>query len=194
MKITLLFLTKYDNISSVSEYIEISRERFQVLNELSLLSDFSFSVVQRAAISGTFTEQNISFYLISDEFNTSLRWWQEPVSVFEKVAVLEPNIIQLEGLDKPLNFRWLRRMVGDEVKIVGCHNGEDIWAQRNLWLQQFGLRVADGFIFQKKSETEAWIRAAVILPRQPLFILNAYGSPDQNEAEKLMHIYKELLN
>jgi len=193
MKLAFLYLDQPSNINSSSEYLKFYHDRHNHYVHLNKNDDFSIVITHRTSFQETITQDHISYYFIRDEFDSSLRWWQEPVSLFEPLAKINPDIIQIAGLSLPLNFRWLRRIVGDEIKIIGSHTGEEIWAQRNLWLQQFGLRVVDGFIFQKKSDIEPWLRTSVILPRQSIFIMNAYGSDDQSDNEKLTHIYQEML-
>lgn len=188
-----LYLDIPNKFSSPADYLKLNSERHMNSLLISERPDVQTSIVQRAEFNETYIQDTITYYFVRDGYGATLRWWQEPVSSFEILTKINPDLITIVGLNLPLNFRWLRRMVGEDSKIIGSHTGEEIWAQRNLWLQQFGLRVADGFIFQNKPDTEAWLRAAVILPRQPIYILNSFGLAEQTEAEKLKDIYQELL-
>jgi hypothetical protein len=192
MKLAFLYLDRPDTINTASDYLEHFNNHHTFYIELGREVNFSISITHRTSFQETITQDTIIYNFVRDEFDSVLRWWQEPASSFELLANIKADIIQIAGLNLPLNYRWLRRIIGDKTKIIGCHTGEDIWAQRNLWLQQFGLRVVDGFIFKKKSDAESWIRNAVILPKQSLFILNAYGTEDQNEIEKLRQIYLKI--
>ncbi len=193
MKLAFLYLDQPHDFKTPSGYLKLCQNRHEHFVHLIQKSNISIIITQRADFNETFTQNNITYYFTRDGYDPTLRWWQEPVASFELLADFKPDLVQIEKLSLPLNFRWLRRIVGEEVKIIGNHGGEDIWAQRNLWLQQFGLRVVDGFIFQKKADTEPWIRNSVILPRQPIFIMSSYGSEGQNEVEKLWRIYREIL-
>ena len=149
--------------------------------------------MQRASFKESYSLDNITYHFVCDGYHSSLLWWQEPVSSFELLADIKPDIIEIAGLNLPLNYRWLRRIVGEGIKIIGTHTGEDIWANRKIWLQQFGMRVVNGFIFQRKADAEPWIRTAVILPRQRVFILDTYGEKSQKNEEKLGDLYREIL-
>ena len=122
----------------------------------------------------------------------TLRWWQEPVEVFEHISEMQPDIIQVRGLDLPLQFRWLRRVVGNKIKIIGEHTGETIWASRNLWLQQFGLRVVDSFIFKNMKDVIAWTKASVILDKQPITEIKFSTKNPEAGAKSLLKFYNTL--
>jgi hypothetical protein len=84
-------------------------------------------------------------------------------------------------------------MIGKEAVIIGQHMGEDIWANRNLWLQQFGLRPVDGFIFHHKEEEYHWTRASVILSKQPIFEIARSPIKVDIKADQLKSIYNNIL-
>jgi len=193
MHLAIFYLNGRDKFSTSTNYIELNEDRHQHLTHISQQPDISISIVQRASFNETYNRDNLTYQFVRDEYQSSLLWWQEPASSFELLADIKPDLVEIAGLNLPLNFRWLRRIVGERIKIIGTHTGEDIWANRKIWLQQFGMRVVDGFIFQKKADTEPWIRTAVILPRQPIFILEAYGEKSQKEEEKFGDIYRKIL-
>ena len=98
------------------------------------------------------------------------------------------------NLGLPLHFRWLRNLLPQKTKIIGHHTGEHIWIQLRLFLQQFGLRTADGFIFENLEDAEPWLKASVILPRQPVFEIPNGQTPAHIIAEKLNECYNHLKN
>ena len=153
----------------------------------------AISVVQRAIFEATTNWENVDYHFIKDEFAPSLRWWQEPVTVLERLSKFQPDIIQVRGLDLPLQFRWMRRAVGDKIKIIGEHTGETIWANRNLWLQQFGLRVVDGFIFDRLKDAREWTKTSVILENQPIVEIPLRTKDSSVTAKLLLNFYDELL-
>ena len=71
-------------------------------------------------------------------------------------------------MDLPLHFRWIRRVLKENARIIAWHQDETVWYQRRLWLQQFGLRTVDGFLFNDLQEAGEWLKVAAILPRQEL--------------------------
>jgi hypothetical protein len=131
------------------------------------------SHLQRAQFQKIVTLQDIDYYFIKDRLPGQLRWWQEPGQVFDQAEKLNPDIIEISGLNLPLQFRLLRRQIGPQVLIIGQHCGEDFWPNQRIWLQQFGLRVADGFIFSDEKVYKAWLKASVVLKKQAFLILGA---------------------
>jgi hypothetical protein len=162
-------------------------------SKLSGIHPQSVSIVQRATFNATRIQENIGYYFVNDDFDPRLRWWQKPVPVFKLISKLQPDIIQIHGLDLPLQFRWLRREVGHDIKLVGEHTGEKIWANRKLWLQQFGLRVADGFIFKDKKDAVPWTKASVILNKQPIIEIPTAVEDAESTADSLLMFYNDLL-
>lgn len=162
-------------------------------SKLSGIHPQSVSIVQRATFNATRIQENIGYYFVNDDFDSRLRWWQKPVPVFKLISKLQPDIIQIHGLDLPLQFRWLRREVGHNIKLVGEHTGEKIWANRKLWLQQFGLRVADGFIFKNKKDAVPWTKASVILNKQPIIEIPTAVEDAESTADSLLMFYNNLL-
>jgi hypothetical protein len=113
-------------------------------------------------------------HYIKDEFDQSLRWWQNPEILNDYIAGLKPDIVYIFGLNLPLHFRWLKHHINSDVIIIAQHCGEELWLQRNLWLQQFGLRVVNGFVFASQNDAIPWIKCAAILESQPVFELEIF--------------------
>jgi hypothetical protein len=193
MEIAYLNLYSQKSLRNSIAYFESIRDQHILYTHIKQCTISSICVVQRATFEETITYEGINYYFVTDEYQPLLRWWQEPVSSIELLADLKPQIIHVYGLDLPLNFRWLRRMVGRDTIIIGQHMGEDIWASRNLWLQQFGLRLIDGFIFHHKEEERLWIKASVILSKQPIFEIARSPGNIKRKANQLKTIYNEML-
>jgi hypothetical protein len=192
MDVAYLYLHSQKSLRNSRAYFERVREQHTLYTHIKQCGISSISVVQRATFDETITHKGIDYYFVTDEFQPLLRWWQEPATSIEILAELKPQIIHVYGLDLPLNFRWLRRMVGRDTVIIGQHMGEDIWANRNLWLQQFGLRLVDGFIFHHKEEERIWTKASVILSKQPIFEIARSPGNVKIKANQLKTIYNEL--
>ncbi len=193
MNVAYLYLHSQKSLHNSKAYFEGNREQHTLYTHIKQGGISSISVVQRATFDEKINHKDINYYFVTDEFQPLLRWWQEPVASFEVLAELKPQIIHVYGLDLPLNFRWLRRMVGKDTIIIGQHMGEDIWANRNIWLQQFGLRPVDGFIFHHKEEEHLWIKASVILSKQPIFEIARSPRNVELKANQLKIIYNDLL-
>lgn len=143
--------------------------------------DLKISIVQRNNKQST--KNNIHY--INDEFEHKLKWWQNSDILFKYVAELNADIVYIFGLDLPLHFRWIKHFISPKIVLIAQHCGETPWIQKNLWLQQSSLRVVDGFVFNKKSESNIWTKCAAILDSQPVFELD-------NFKDKMIDIYKGL--
>lgn len=193
MHILYLCLKPEPEYRDPDTYINSSQLPSGLFGNLTKDHSATVSVVLRAPHNKSLRIDNIDYTFIKDEFEPVLRWWQEPEQVFQHIHNLNPDFIILKGLNLPLQFRWLRRIVGDKTVIVGEHTGETIWANRNLWLQQFGLRVVDGFIFKKISDSHSWTKASVILETQPITKIDLNAKKHQNTAKSILNFYNQLL-
>ena len=192
MHLAFLHLEKVDKLSVPSAYIQEHAGRHAFYTKLRNAPFSKISHVQRAAQSHSESIERIEYNFIEDEFGKKLRWWQEPAPAFELLALRKPDFILVAGLDLPLNFRWLRRLTGIDIRIIGHHTGETIWPGRNLWLQQFGLRVVDAFLFHDKAACQPWTKSSVILVRQPIYIIPSFESEAHKSADLLSKICEEL--
>jgi hypothetical protein len=151
-------------------------------------------IFRRAATSEKIRKGKYTVIFHRDSYPEQLRWCNNPVSLHQKVADLDPGLVHLYNLDLPLHFRWLRNQLPENTKIIGHHTGEHIWIQLRLFLQQFGLRTADGFIFEDMTDAAPWLKASIILPRQPVFELPNGESPPEFIAGRLNECYSRLLD
>lgn len=172
MHLCFLHLNYDQSLKTPGAYWNEPGDHLRLYSEIHKVLGYQISVVHRACFTKMLTEENVSYLFITDEHPPSLGWWQEPATSLEKLAKLKPDIVQIVGLNLPLQFRWLRRVIGEEIKIIGQHTGEVFWANRNIWLQQFGLRVADAFFFAQKRDYDNWLKASVVLSRQKHIILD----------------------
>jgi len=192
MHIVYLNLYSDKNSFDPDSFYKSSYLPHSLFAKLSMTHHQSISIVQRATFNAISMPEKVGYYFVNDEFDLTLRWWQEPVAVFKQISKIQPDIINVRGLDLPLQFRWLRREVGDKIKIVGEHTGEMIWASRNLWLQQFGLRVVDGFIFKNMKDAITWTKASAILDKQPITGISLFSKNQEATATSLLKFYTNL--
>ena len=190
----VIFLHYHYNpkIKSPEEYFEYNKDKIEFYSHLKQSGIDKISIIQRASFSNKTVLSDINFYFIKDEFDPELRWCDKPLKVHTTAAAVEPDMIHVYGLDLPIHYRWLRKTIGEKIILYGQHTGEKKWLQRILWLQQFGLRVVDGFIFKNDKDAKPWLKAAVILPNQPICLVPGIDKNRKKAAEQLVKIYKEL--
>ena len=144
--------------------------------------NFKLSIIRRS--NKNFTEDNNHY--INDEFDQELLWWQNPEKLNKYIGNLNPDIVYIFGLNLPLHFRWLRHHLKPNALITAQHCGEDIWIQRNLWLQQSALRIVDGFVFESQADAAPWLKCAAVLESQPIFDINKFKNEINRIHKKLV--------
>jgi hypothetical protein len=192
MKIAIYNSEYSEAFETVDYYFEQSAELHQIYVELIKNPGFKLSVIQRAAFEDSIVKDDITYFFCRDEYPPLLRFWQKPMSSLQKIVDLQAEIVQVTGLGSPLQFRWIRRMAGDKVKLIGYHTGEVIWTNRKIWLQQFGLRVVDGFIFKNEEDSKLWVKSAAILPRQPIYTISEKEQNINKNTEETLKVYKQI--
>jgi hypothetical protein len=150
------------------------------------------SLVCRAAIDSDQIHENINIHLRRDNLPHVLHWHQKPELLFDFLKEIDPDVIHAFSLNLPLHYRWLRKTVGPGVCLVAHHTGEHHWIQLKLWMQQFGLRVVNGFVFRYQEDTSAWLKSAVILPSQAVIALSR-GRTGISRDRLIPDMYQELL-
>ncbi len=172
----------------IVNFVYNSNDRLnEIYSEVQKAINGKISFVQRSDRDYKQNSISIDTYFVKDEFKQNLRWWQNPDRVNELIASLNPDIVHILGLNLPLHFRWLKHHISDTTILLAEHTGEKIWLQKNLWLQQFGLRVVDGFIFQSQEDVKPWKKCAAILERQPVFQIASSFKNDLSEVYNYYH-------
>lgn len=192
MHLAFLYLEGMDRPADPTGYVEKHSLRHAFYKDLKNASFEKISHVQRAKSSQSTKIDQIDYNFVKDDFDKKLRWWQEPAPALELLTKRKPDVVLVAGLDLPLNYRWLRRLTGIDVKIIARHTGETLWPGRNLWLQQFGLRVVDAFIFHKKEDSQPWTKASVILARQPVYVLPSFENHGNHSIDQIEMICTDL--
>jgi len=147
-----------------------------------IFQEIEISILQRSNTNS----QNGNLHLIKDEFDLKLKWWQNSETLNNYVGELNPDMVYIFGLNLPLHYRWLKHYISPNTILVGQHCGENIWIQRNLWLQQSALRVVDGFVFPKRTDANPWLKCAAVVESQPIFEI-------ENFRKDMFRIYNNLL-
>ncbi len=161
----------------------------ELYKKMSGSDEYRIYIIQRAAENLEIKQDNITRIFIRDQFGENLKWCENPEEINQVAGSLAPDIVHMFNLGLPLHFRWLRNHVPPKTKLVGHHTGEHIWIQMRLFLQQFGLRASDAFVFEDLNDAAPWLTAAVILPNQSVFeIPNGNVSADyKTSALKKIH-------
>jgi hypothetical protein len=194
MKIAIINHIKLTSVDYGAESLNLVKQYAPVYTRLSGDHEIHLSIFHRAQESMRFEHDNITVLFQEDDYAERLRWCDNPIQLHRTVASWNPDIVHMYNLGLPLHFRWLRNLLPEKTKLIGHHTGEHIWIQLRLFLQQFGLRTVDGFIFENKDDAEPWLKASVILPRQPVFEIPNGRTPPGLIAGKLNECYNYLLN
>jgi hypothetical protein len=165
----------------------------EILSQESSLKYPDIFIIQRASKNFKVKKDNITRLYVKDSFESSLRWCDNPEDLNQIIGDLKPNIVHMFNLALPLHFRWLRNHLTNGTKIIGHHTGEGIWVQLRLFLQQFGLRAADAFIFDNLDYAQPFLKASVILPNQPIFEIHNGNTPIKSTVNKLIDCYDHIL-
>ncbi len=151
------------------------------------------NMVCRAGKTADHRIKDINLYLRKDEFPPILRWHQRPEEIFSLVKELNPDVIHAFSLGLPLHYRWLRKLLGPSVRLAAHHTGEHHWIQMKLWMQQFGLRVVDGFVFYQPEDALTWLKSAIILPTQRVISMKK-GQNVVHRDRVIPNLYQELIH
>ena len=170
MHVLFVHFFPYDRIDT-PVYINLSNDELE------------FSIIERSNI----ISKKGNLHYIKDEFDLKLKWWQNSEVLNNCISKFNPDLVYIFGLNLPLHFRWLKHHISSKTILIGQHCGENIWIQRNLWLQQSALRVVDGFVFESMNVAMPWLKCAAILESQPIFEM-------ENFKNNIVEIYKKLLN
>jgi hypothetical protein len=188
MSIIILFLHSIQNNNTIT--IRNNEKFTRFYERVAAYSERKLTIIRRADVNDIIHLKNVKVILRRDQFQSQLSWWQEPEDLFNYIATRNAEIIHVTGLDLPLHFRWLRKHVGVSPYILGQFTGEHIWPNIRIWMQQFGLRSADGFLFEDDHAADLWLKRAVVLPRQNIYkIKNLYRNP-----KSLAQVYLKILN
>lgn len=188
MSILILPLNSSHNNSQSSLFTD-TENLLCYYEQVALRSKNKFIVIRRSDVADKIESDNITLILFRDSLPRRLSWWQKPEELFQFVASFGARLIHMIGPDLPLHFRWLRHYIGADTYLLGHIRGERVWPNIRIWMQQFGHRTANGFIFEDDQAADLWLKRAVVLPRQDLFkIKNLHRNP-----QSLAQVYSKIL-
>jgi hypothetical protein len=194
MKIIIINHFKFDGQISENQPLPIKIQwLIDILNQKSSMNNPDIYVIQRASKNAQISKDNITTLYVKDSYGPNLRWCDNPEDLNQKIADLKPDIVHMFNLALPLHFRWLKNYLSNGTKLIGHHTGERIWVQLRLFLQQFGLRAADAFIFENIDEAKPFLKASVILPHQPIFEIPNSKTPLAPAIQTLTSCYDLIL-
>ena len=193
MKVVIIDYSRAGSNGHRSQPERILSEWTRILPALEGIRDIDVHLLRRGQRNARHKQKTITVHQVRDEFGDELRWCDNPHELHILAGALEPDFVHIYNLGLPLHFRWLRHQLPEKSKLIGHHTGETIWIQLRLFLQQFGLRAGNGYIFKKLQDAEPWLKASVILPNQPVIEISDTATANM-KAEKLSDYYKLISN
>ena len=109
----------------------------------------------------SFRHHEVDYYLIKDDLENDLKWFQNPKIFHEKIKTVPQEIIHINSFRYAYQASLLKRKV-PSAKIVIQHHAEkpDHWL-KNFLLKKFTSSV-DGFLFSSKEIYNKWVESGAI--------------------------------
>jgi glycosyltransferase involved in cell wall biosynthesis len=135
------------------------------------------TVFQRFPRPAVLERTGITYHFITDRYGPALRGWQHPWQLYRQVRRLAtqkqqaavPVVSHFNGLLFPLQVGVLSRLLPPACPVVVQHHAEKPWPARSHFLQRWGLKNADAFLFAARALADIWLEAGLISPNQPLY-------------------------
>ncbi len=181
------------DLLSVDDFMQKQSDRMHIYEQLLHVHDFRVTVIQRWPYDKDLRHNHVDWYFLRDNLPQRLRWMNEADNIKELIGTISPSVLYFQHMDPPMHFRWMRSVLPASSIVLGRYQGERIWHNKKIWLQQFGLRTADGFFFDKREQAHEWLKRAVILPCQPIFEMKGVFSVPEQAAAMLARTFRKLL-
>jgi len=127
------------------------------------------TVIHRFHTSQTLEREGVRYQFISDRYGPRLRPWQIPRDVHRQVRAVQPSLIHIHGLFFALQARSLRKTLSETPAIVIQHHAEMPCQGMRGWIQQFGLKNADAFLFASREIGQIWADRGIIAAMEKVF-------------------------
>jgi glycosyltransferase involved in cell wall biosynthesis len=135
------------------------------------------TVFQRFPRPAVLEQAGVTYHFIADRYGPALRSWQHPWQLYRQVRRLAaqkqqaaiPVVIHFNGLLFPLQVGVLRRLPPPACPLVVQHHAERPWPAYSYFLQRWGLKNANAFLFTARSLADIWLEAGLISPNQPIY-------------------------
>lgn len=150
------------------------------------------TVYQRFNKNSIFKKDNVTYILISDEKNHSLKLWQSPAVFHKKIISDMPDVIHINSLNYVFQAFMLKKKLPSS-KIIIQHHAERYWKGVKKNLQKYFSNSADGFIFSSKGIYGEW-KESDSIPSNKIFAEITEGSTyftgsDRNAARNKTGLY-----
>lgn len=130
----------------------------------------SVTVFQRYHRDGVVQRKGVCYRFVADRCPPRLRRWHVPLRLDaavreacrRAVAAGRPTVVHLGGLVFPLQTRHLRRAIPSVCPLAVQHHAELPGAGIRGYLQAWGLRHADGFLFTNAELASSWVDRRMI--------------------------------
>ena len=127
------------------------------------------SVVQRFSRDAQLRRNGVDYLFRATAGGPVARLWSWPRTLHRAVALLQPDVVHVNGLKFPLQTRLLRRTLPAAALVVQDHKDGFHTDRVRQAVHRAGLRVADGFMFAASALVEPWRAAGLIEPYQPVY-------------------------
>lgn len=161
------------------------------------------TLFQRFLQDDVIKRNNINYHLVKDTFAARLRAWQIPRQIHWSARVLcrahvqveHSTLVQVNGLNFPLQIRYLRSLLPSACPLVVQHQGEEPWSAPYYPLQRWGLQVVDGFLFSNLALAEAWATTKITNSQQKIYplALDTAARPMSNLGNQALAAYTAIL-
>ena len=134
------------------------------------------TVVQRFHGDADVIRNGVRYILVKDGSTERPRAWRALSRFHRAVALVDPDLVHVNGLGFPVETLRLRRMLASRIAIVvqdhasgdpgpGLMRGPSL--RRLVWRR--GLRAADAFLFSADEQAIGWRAAGLISPAQRVY-------------------------
>jgi glycosyltransferase involved in cell wall biosynthesis len=164
MKIINIAYVHFDNHHNPLKWIEGSRFFKGIWEAMAVNHDVTF--IEFIDYNGTLSNNGIS-YFFKNKSKLALRF---PIDVHRYIAKSEPDVVMVHGLHSPLQVILLRKMIGDNVKIVVQHHAEKPFKNRlKKLLQKVADRYIDAYFFTAMKLADIWINESIIKNKHKVY-------------------------
>jgi len=113
-------------------------------------------VLKRFFKNSSFKENNVQYFFVKDSYAKSIRSWQMPCRLFEKIASLQPDIVHLHHFSRSLQTFILRFFLNRETAIVIQHHGGATPKGKKKAIHDRFNSTADAFFFTTVAQGKEW--------------------------------------
>ena len=182
---------RYEKNLTVDDYVNMYPAMLG-WNRALIDQGIQVNIYNRFSENKIFQKNGVQYYLLSDDKNPDLRWYQDPELFHEKIKTEPQDIIHINSFRYAYQASMLKRKI-PSAKIVIQHHAE----KPGHWFKRFLLKKltgsADGFIFSSNEIYNEWVETGAI-SQDKKFAEIMEGSSDfspenKNESRQITGMY-----